>query len=130
MMPLTLMQVGDNAQISRISGSDDTRRFLQNLGFVSQAAVELVNKLNGNVIVNIKDSRIAINEEMARHILAIDGDSAYKRRIMDMGITKGTDLFIRKVAPLGDPVEITVRGYELSVRKGDAACVSVKTVKE
>lgn len=63
-------------------------------------------------------------------VLAIDGDSAYKRRIMDMGITKGTDLFIRKVAPLGDPVEITVRGYELSVRKGDAACVSVKTVKE
>ena len=62
--------------------------------------------------------------------LAIDGDSDYKRRIMDMGITKGTDLFIRKVAPLGDPVEITVRGYELSVRKGDAACVSVKTVKE
>lgn len=68
-MPLTLMQVGDNAQISRISGSDDTRRLLQNLGFVSQAAVELVNKLNGNVIVNIKDSRIAINEEMARHII-------------------------------------------------------------
>ncbi len=63
-------------------------------------------------------------------VLAIDGDSAYKRRIMYMGITKGTDLFIRKVAPLGDPVEITVRGYELSVRKGDAACVSVKTVKE
>ena len=56
----------------------------------------------------------------------IDGDSAYKRRIMDMGITKGTELFIRKVAPLGDPVEITVRGYELSVRKNDAQCVQVR----
>ena len=56
----------------------------------------------------------------------IDGDSAYKRRIMDMGITKGTELFIRKVAPLGDPVEITVRGYELSVRKNDAECVIVE----
>lgn len=56
----------------------------------------------------------------------IDGDSAYKRRIMDMGITKGTELYIRKVAPLGDPVEITVRGYELSVRKNDAQCVLVK----
>ena len=56
----------------------------------------------------------------------IDGDSAYKRRIMDMGITKGTELFIRKVAPLGDPVEITVRGYELSVRKNDAECVLVR----
>lgn len=59
-------------------------------------------------------------------VTKIDGDSAYKRRIMDMGITKGTDLYIRKVAPLGDPVEITVRGYELSVRKMDAQCVQVK----
>ena len=49
-----------------------------------------------------------------------------KRRIMDMGITKGSELYIRKVAPLGDPVEITVRGYELSVRKDDAQCVEVK----
>ena len=49
-----------------------------------------------------------------------------KRRIMDMGITKGSEIFIRKVAPLGDPVEITVRGYELSVRKNDAQCVLVK----
>ena len=59
-------------------------------------------------------------------VTKIDGDSAYKRRIMDMGITKGSELFIRKVAPLGDPVEITVRGYELSVRKADAQCVEVK----
>ena len=49
-------------------------------------------------------------------VTKIEGDSAYKRRIMDMGITKGSELYIRKVAPLGDPVEITVRGYELSVR--------------
>ena len=60
------------------------------------------------------------------NVTKIDGDSAYKRRIMDMGITKGTSLYIRKVAPLGDPVEITVRGYELSVRKMDAQCVQVK----
>ena len=56
----------------------------------------------------------------------IEGDGAYKRRIMDMGITKGVELYIRKVAPLGDPVEITVRGYELSVRKNDAQCVEVE----
>ena len=56
----------------------------------------------------------------------IEGDGAYKRRIMDMGITKGVELYIRKVAPLGDPVEITVRGYELSVRKNDAKCVEVE----
>ena len=59
-------------------------------------------------------------------VTKIEGDSAYKRRIMDMGITKGSELYIRKVAPLGDPVEITVGGYELSVRKDDAQCVQVK----
>ncbi|MCI7723206.1 MAG: ferrous iron transport protein A [Mediterraneibacter faecis] len=59
-------------------------------------------------------------------VTKIEGDSAYKCRIMDMGITKGSELFIRKVAPLGDPVEITVRGYELTVRKADAQCVEVK----
>lgn len=59
-------------------------------------------------------------------VTKIEGDSAYKRRIMDMGITKGSELFIRKVAPFGDPVEITVRGYELTVRKADAQCVEVK----
>ena len=59
-------------------------------------------------------------------VTKIEGDSAYKRRIMDMGITKGSELYIRKVAPLGDPVEITVRGYELSVRKDDSQCVQVK----
>ncbi len=53
-------------------------------------------------------------------VLKIHGEGALKRRIMDMGITKGTDVFVRKVAPLGDPIEITVRGYELSIRKDDA----------
>ena len=55
----------------------------------------------------------------------IEGEGAYKRRIMDMGITKGCEIYIRKVAPLGDPVEITIRGYELSLRKQDAQCVHV-----
>ena len=59
-------------------------------------------------------------------VTKIERDGAYKRRIMDMGITKGSELYIRKVAPLGDPVEITVRGYELTVRKDDAQCVQVK----
>ena len=56
----------------------------------------------------------------------LHGEGPIKRRIMDMGITKGSELYIRKVAPLGDPVEITVRGYELTVRKDDAQCVQVK----
>ncbi len=53
-------------------------------------------------------------------VLKIHGEGALKRRIMDMGITKGTDILVRKVAPLGDPIEVTVRGYELSIRKDDA----------
>ena len=56
----------------------------------------------------------------------LDGQGAVKRRIMDMGITKGVEIYVRKVAPLGDPVEITVRGYELSVRKADAEMILVK----
>ncbi len=59
-------------------------------------------------------------------VKALRGEGAVKRRIMDMGITKGTELYIRKVAPLGDPVEINLRGYELSVRKADAEMVEVE----
>ncbi len=56
----------------------------------------------------------------------LTGEGAVKRRIMDMGITKGTRVFVRKVAPFGDPVEITVRGYELSLRKADAEMIEVE----
>ena len=59
-------------------------------------------------------------------IKKLHGEGAVKRRIMDMGITKGTQVFIRKVAPLGDPIEITVRGYELSIRKADAENIEVE----
>jgi len=58
----------------------------------------------------------------------LEGAGAIKRRIMDMGITKGTAVFVRKVAPLGDPVEVTVRGYELSLRKQDAENIIVEAV--
>lgn len=56
----------------------------------------------------------------------LHGEGALKRRIMDMGITKGVEVYVRKVAPLGDPVEITVRGYELSLRKSDAELIEVE----
>lgn len=58
--------------------------------------------------------------------MKIHGEGAVKRRIMDMGITKNTEIYIRKVAPLGDPVEVTVRGYELSLRKADAETIEVQ----
>ena len=59
-------------------------------------------------------------------VVKLHGEGAVKRRIMDMGITKGVDVHIRKVAPLGDPVEVTVRGYELSLRKADAEMIEVE----
>ena len=59
-------------------------------------------------------------------VVRIHGEGAVKRRIMDMGITKGVDVHIRKVAPLGDPIEITVRGYELSIRKADAQMIEIE----
>ena len=59
-------------------------------------------------------------------VVKLQGEGAVKRRIMDMGITKGVEIYIRKVAPLGDPVEITVRNYELSLRKADAEMIEVE----
>ena len=59
-------------------------------------------------------------------VVKLNGPGPVKRRIMDMGITKGVDVFVRKVAPLGDPVEVTVRGYELSLRKADAEMIEVE----
>lgn len=59
-------------------------------------------------------------------VVKLHGEGAVKRRITDMGITKGTDVYVRKVAPLGDPVEVTVRGYELSLRKADAEMIEVQ----
>ena len=59
-------------------------------------------------------------------VVKLHGEGAVKRRIMDMGITKGVDIHIRKVAPLGDPVEVTVRGYELSIRKADAEIIEIE----
>jgi fe2+ transport system protein A len=59
-------------------------------------------------------------------VVKLHGAGAVKRRIMDMGITKGVEVYVRKVAPLGDPIEVTVRGYELSIRKDDAAMIEVE----
>ncbi len=70
----------------------------------------------------LKDAKIGQTVKVKK----INGEGAIKRRIMDMGITKGVEIYIRKVAPLGDPVEITVRGYELSLRKADAEIVEVE----
>ena len=72
-------------------------------------------------MATLKDAKIGSTVVVKR----LSGEGAVKRRIMDMGITRGVEIYIRKVAPLGDPVEITVRGYELSLRKADAGMIEV-----
>ena len=73
-------------------------------------------------VKTLKDIRIS----KSATVIKLHGEGALKRRIMDMGITKGTTVTVRKVAPLGDPMEITVRGYELSLRKADAEMIEVE----
>ena len=70
----------------------------------------------------LKDIKVGESCKVSR----LHGEGALKRRIMDMGITRGVEIFVRKVAPLGDPMEVTVRGYELSIRKGDAELIEVE----
>lgn len=70
---------------------------------------------------SLRDAKVGTTVKVAR----LNGEGALKRRLMDMGFTKGCEVFIRKVAPLGDPVEVTIRGYELSVRKDDADCIEI-----
>ena len=70
----------------------------------------------------LKDAKIGETVKVVK----LHGEGAVKRRIMDMGLTKGVEVYIRKVAPLGDPVEVTVRGYELSLRKADAEMIEIE----
>ena len=70
----------------------------------------------------LKDAKVGETDKATK----LTGEGPVKRRIMDMGITKGVEIYVRKVAPLGDPVEVTVRGYELSLRKADAEMIQVE----
>lgn len=73
-------------------------------------------------MMTLKEAKIGTTVKVVK----LNGQGAIKRRIMDMGITKGVEIYIRKVAPLGDPIEITVRGYELSLRKADAEMIEIE----
>ena len=72
--------------------------------------------------MNLKEVKVGDTVKVVK----LTGQGATKRRIMDMGITKGVEVYVRKVAPLGDPIEVTIRGYELSLRKADAAMIEVE----
>ena len=98
-MPLALADMGSENIIRHIGGSPEVRKHLEDLGFVAGGTAKVVK---------------------------LHGEGPVKRRIMDMGITKGVEVYVRKVAPLGDPMEVTVRGYELSLRKADTEMIEVE----
>ena len=78
--------------------------------------------VTGGFMRTLKDVKVGESTRVVR----VNGQGALRRRIMDMGVTKGTKIYVRKLAPLGDPIEINVRGYELSLRKEDAASIEVE----
>ena len=131
----------------------DSLLHLSNLGLAAGETIEVVTKTKNSAIIIVKGSRLAFdasildkidlapaeeNQEkiplselpVGRSAIVTDIFSANetKRRLMDMGITKNSELYIRKVAPLGDPVQISIRGYELSLRKEDAECVEIEMI--
>ena len=81
-----------------------------------------INRWEDAEMKTLKEAKVGSTVKVVR----LHGEGAVKRRIMDMGITRGVEVYIRKVAPLGDPVEVTVRGYELSLRKADAGMIEVE----
>ena len=138
--------------IEAIQSDEVAKKHLNNLGLVPGGKVVLVNQSNENGIVLLHNSRIAINLSILRQIMIIErttkeenwvsldqlsigekakvvgihGKGAIKRRLMDMGLTKGVEILVRKMAPLGDPIEINLRGYELTLRKNEAELVLVE----
>lgn len=88
----------------------------------NEAAVQTAAGTKKATAHTLRDTAVGNTVTVTR----IDGEGPVRRRIMDMGLTKGTKVYVRKVAPLGDPIEVTVRGYELSIRKADAQMVEVE----
>ena len=162
MITLTTCPLKQTYFVSDIKGDPDSRKHLQNLGFVKNARVAVMNRDKNNGVILIHNSRvaldntildnIALSKELIGHgnlgklsamkpgqtamVLSVavnhpkdPADAALKRRLLDMGVTRGTRIFVRKVAPLGDPMELHVRGYELTLRKNEAEKVEVSVLE-
>lgn len=162
MMTLTTCPLKQTYFVSEIAGDVDTRKHLQNLGFVKNARVAVMNRDKQNGVILIHQSRVALDNQILSHIkisknivnqgklsrlsavkpgemamvlrIAVDdlkdpSEAALKRRLLDMGVTRGTRFYVRKVAPLGDPMELHVRGYELTLRKSEAEKIEVSVLE-
>lgn len=151
-MILQNAKVGIPYTIVSVDLPDDSARHLSDLGLKVGASVKVVSKTPASAIVMLKSSRLAFDQSILSQIDVTEegallslplselkvGDYAYvdsiyavneaKRRLMDMGLTRHTKVYLRKVAPLGDPIEISLRGYELTLRKSEAQMISVVKV--
>lgn len=137
-------------QVQTIYGTEDMKHHLQNLGIFPDAPIVLLQKNADGGILLLKNNRLALSREVLDKIIitemttqqewvplstlknnehasvvAIHGQGALKRRLMDMGLTKGVAVYISNVAPLGDPIEISLRGYKLTLRKEEVAFILV-----
>lgn len=144
-----------NYQIQHIDLDDEALKHLMTLGLKQGDLLKLVAKTKSNAIIIIKGSRLALDNSILErisikpyefesnclplsdltvgsfaYIKEINSDSQTKRRLMDMGLTKHTKIYLRKVAPLGDPLEISLRGYELTLRKSEAQLITVVQERE
>lgn len=139
-------------QIKELTMEEDAKRHLNDLGIIPGGKIVLVNVSGENGIILLHNSRIAVNQGLLANIIVeqpssnqeswlsldlleagdrgtvvgIHGKGAIRRRLMDMGLTRGVAVAVRKLAPLGDPIEITIRGYELTLRKEEAALVLIQ----
>lgn len=135
--------------------ASSSKQHLANLGFVKGAEIRIISQDNhGGLIIMVKEARLAISQSVASQVMVsteseqsvsyqtldeirigattkvetVLGSGVIRRRLMDMGLTRGVDVMIRKVAPLGDPIEVRIRGYELTLRKAEAELILVKDV--
>jgi ferrous iron transport protein A len=152
MLTLAQAQMNKVYIVDSIMAVDATRKHLNNLGLVTGSKIVLLQRSGENGIVLLHNSRIALNFDVLKQItltekaasqefwlpldqlsvgeratiVGIHGKGAVKRRLMDMGLTRGVTVMVRKVAPLADPIEINIRGYELTLRKNEATLILVE----
>ena len=142
--------------VKKVVADEKNKRQFENLGIIAGASLTVLSQVGGGVIVKVRASRLALDRGLAMKIsyktgnktylkgiimekklnefkpgergvvLRIDGEGKIRRRLFDMGVTPGAEIVLRKLAPLGDPVEVTLRGYELTLRKAEASCVMME----
>ncbi|CAM3080897.1 iron transporter FeoA [Lactococcus hircilactis] len=148
MQTLDTTHVGQIYYLDRLIGADQMK--LKELGFIKDKSISLVSFNGENAIIKLENARLALSADYLRQIFVkterseekiiglsqlkigetgvvrlIDAAGEIKRRLMDMGITRGTSIYVQKLAPLGDPMELHLRGYALSLRKADAQKIKV-----